>query len=105
MKTYLAIYFAAMTAFYSSFAAAHFPLMQCWFSGNSIICEAGFSDASKAVDYSVELYDYEDNLLAKKTTDKRSKVEFANPNVEFYLVFDAGHEAPVEVDHVEMKTR
>ncbi|MEZ8066728.1 hypothetical protein [Vibrio sp. FF145] len=86
-------------------AQAHFPLMSCWFEGKTVACEAGYSDGSKAIDYAVAMYDYEDNLIAKEMTDKRSIVEFQNPNSEFYLVFDSGHEFPVEVDVVEIKEK
>jgi len=83
-------------------AKAHFPLMHCWFEGPLLLCETGFSDGSKTVDYQVKLYDYEDNLLAIKQTDKRAIALFDKPDGEFYLVFDSGHESPVEVDVVEI---
>lgn len=51
------------------------------------------------------MYDYEDNLIAKVRTDKRSIAEFSHPETDFYLVFDAGHESPVEVDVVELKEK
>ncbi|MBW3698109.1 hypothetical protein EK599_20720 [Vibrio sp. T187] len=84
---------------------AHFPLMGCWFDGDKVVCEAGYSDGSTAVDYEVEMFDYDDNLIAKTSTDKRSIAEFEHPQVDFYLVFDAGHENPVEVDVVEIKSK
>lgn len=84
---------------------AHFPLMGCWLESDNVICEAGYSDGSTAVDYAVEMFDYEDNLIAKTMTDKRSIAEFSHPNVDFYLVFDAGHENPVEVDVVEISEK
>ncbi|NMV28261.1 hypothetical protein HKB32_03655, partial [Vibrio parahaemolyticus] len=46
-----------------------------------------------------------DNLIAKEKTDKRSIAEFTHPETDFYLVFDAGHESPVEVDIVELKEK
>jgi hypothetical protein len=102
-----AISFSAYPAFYAMAlfalpASAHFPLMSCWFESDKVICEAGYSDASTAVDYAVNMFDYDDNLIAKGTTDKRSIAEFAKPEGDFYLVFDAGHENPVEVDVVEI---
>lgn len=92
----------AFLMLFSGSAAAHFPLMHCWSETLNIICETGYSDGSKAVDYEVKLYDYDDNLLAKKMTDKRSIAEFIKPDTDFYLVFDSGHENPVEVDVVEI---
>ena len=48
------------------------------------------------------MYDYDDNLIAKETTDKRSIATFEKMVDEYYLVFDSGHEYPVEVDGVEI---
>lgn len=86
----------------SSVAFAHYPLMHCWSSGDNIECEAGYSDGSKAVNYQVNMFDYDDNLIAKIKTDKRSIATFKKMVDEFYLVFDSGHESPVEVDSVEI---
>ena len=96
---------ATLAGFMSFQAAAHFPLMSCYLEQEKVICEAGYSDGSTAVDYDVEMYDYDDNLIAKVTTDKRSIAEFTHPQTDFYLVFDAGHENPVEVDVVELKVK
>ncbi|HHF2944674.1 hypothetical protein R7M92_03870 [Vibrio sp. Vb2880] len=93
------------SGFASFHAAAHFPLMSCHLAQDKVICEAGYSDGSTAVDYDVEMYDYDDNLIAKEKTDKRSIAEFTHPETDFYLVFDAGHESPVEVDIVELKEK
>ncbi len=76
--------------------------MSCWFEGEKLVCEAGYSDGSTAVDYNVDMFDYDDNLIDKATTDKRSIAEFDIPNTDFYPIFDAGHESPVEVDVVEI---
>lgn len=86
----------------SHVALAHFPLMHCSFHGQSIECEAGYSDGSKAVNYFISMFDYDDNLIAKEKTDKRSIATFKKTHDEFYLVFDSGHESPVEVDSVEI---
>lgn len=87
---------------FSSAAFAHFPLMQCWSKAESIECETGYSDGSKAIDYQVRMFDYDDNLIAKTQTDKRSIATFVKSIDEFYLIFDSGHESPVEVDSVEI---
>jgi hypothetical protein len=94
-----------ITSLFSGTASAHFPLMNCWFESDKVACEAGYSDASTAVDYAVNMYDYDDNLIAKGMTDKRSIAEFSKPDTDFYLVFDAGHENPVEVDVVEISEK
>ncbi|PKF63317.1 hypothetical protein CW745_00225 [Psychromonas sp. psych-6C06] len=88
---------------FSHVSVAHYPLMQCASKGNNIECEAGYSDGSKAVNYVVRMYDYDDNLIAKVETDIRSIATFVKTVDEFYIVFDAGHENPVEVDSVEIK--
>lgn len=90
---------------FSTSAFAHFPLMSCWFEADKVLCEAGYSDGSTAIEYNVDMFDYDDNLIAKAQTDKRSIAEFAKPETDFYLVFDAGHENPVEVDVVEIKEK
>ncbi|PSW15906.1 hypothetical protein C9J01_02530 [Photobacterium rosenbergii] len=84
---------------------AHFPLMSCWLEAKKVVCQSGYSDGSEAVDYAVEMFDYDDNLIARSITDKRSIAEFEMPADDFYLVFDAGHESPVEVDVVEIEEK
>ncbi|WP_243834629.1 hypothetical protein [Psychromonas algarum] len=91
--------------FFSQFAFAHFPLMQCWYQGEMIECEAGYSDGSTAVDYQINMFDYDDNLIAKVQTDNRSIATFTKTTDEFYIVFDSGHESPVEVDSVEISEK
>jgi len=91
--------------FASSAALAHYPLMECWSKGDIIECQAGYSDGSKATDYAVNMYDYDDNLIAKVKTDKRSIATFKRSADEFYIVFDSGHEYPVEVDGVEINEK
>ena len=95
----------SLSSLFSVSAYAHFPLMSCWFEAEKVICEAGYSDGSSAVDYNVDMFDYDDNLIGKVATDKRSIAEFNMPDIDFYLVFDAGHENPVEVDVVELSEK
>ncbi|PSW20310.1 hypothetical protein C9I98_09685 [Photobacterium sanctipauli] len=102
-STQLAIF--AFLTIQSSAVYAHFPLMSCWLESDKVICQAGYSDGSEAIDYDVDMFDYDDNLIDRVTTDKRSMVEFAMPDTDFYLVFDAGHENPVEVDVVEIEEK
>jgi len=97
--------FCASLLLFSVASFAHYPLMECLYKGDIIECEAGFSDGSKAVDYKVSLYDYDDNLIANVMTDKRSIATFKKSAEEFYIVFDSGHEYPVEVDSVEISVK
>ncbi|MDO6498995.1 hypothetical protein [Photobacterium sanguinicancri] len=105
MQKHIALFLFSSVALFSTSAQAHFPLMSCWFAADQVVCEAGYSDGSTAVDYDINLYDYDDNLIAKESTDKASKVSFAKPDTDFYIVFDAGHENPVEVDVVEISEK
>ena len=81
---------------------AHFPLMDCWYQGDVLVCEAGYSDGSSAADYDIKVFDYSDNLIAIARTDAQSRAQFTRPSGEFYIVFDAGHEMPVERDGSEI---
>lgn len=83
-------------------ANAHYPLMSCIIKNNSIMCEAGFSDGSQAVNKKVTVLDYDDNVLLRLKTNQASQVVFERPQGEFYIRFDAGHEAPVEIDYDEL---
>ncbi|OAN12959.1 hypothetical protein A3K86_14895 [Photobacterium jeanii] len=105
MKKQAGLFLLSCGALFSASAFAHFPIMSCWSESEQIVCHAGYSDGSTAVDYDIHLYDYDDTLIAKETTDKGSKVRFTKPDTDFYIVFDAGHESPVEVDVVEIKEK
>ncbi|USD67110.1 hypothetical protein [Vibrio sp. SCSIO 43136] len=94
---------ALFAAFLSPIAVAHYPVMECSLSDTHIDCQTGFSDGSTAPKYKIELFDYDDNLIAREVTNEYSKARFERPEGEFYLVFDAGHEAPVEIDVVELQ--
>lgn len=87
---------------FSGSVLAHFPVMECSKSDNTITCEAGYSDSSPALKETIRMYDYDDVLLAAEKTDKFSKVTFTAPEGDYYIMFDPGHESPVEVDGVEL---
>lgn len=83
-------------------ALAHYPVMTCENKTAEILCHVGFSDGSKAVGKPVKLYDYDETLLKLEKADKFSQVRFEQPQGEFYIQFDSGHEFPVEVDYGEL---
>ncbi|MDC5719588.1 hypothetical protein OPW41_04155 [Vibrio europaeus] len=91
-----------LVALFAFPAAAHFPTMECALTERHIECKSGFSDGTGAPNYVIQLFDYEDNLIERQTSDQYSNTRFTRPEGEFYLVFDAGHEAPVEIDIVEL---
>ncbi|WP_286238872.1 hypothetical protein [Neptuniibacter halophilus] len=86
----------------SAGALAHYPMMECAAQSEMIECRVGFSDGSKATGKPVRLYDYDENLIAEAEADQRSLVSFSQPQGEFYIQFDSGHEFPVEVDYGEL---
>ncbi|WP_415884334.1 hypothetical protein [Neptuniibacter sp. QD34_54] len=86
----------------SASALAHYPVMTCEQESAEILCHVGFSDGTKAVGKPVKLYDYDETLLVSKKADKFSQVRFKQPEGEFYIQFDSGHEFPVEVDYGEL---
>lgn len=88
-------------------AHAHYGLLECWYTNerSNLLCEASWSDGSDATNYDIQLYSYDDDLLARATTDSSAQVTFPVPEDEFYVVFDPGHEAAAEVDIVEVKDK
>lgn len=91
-----------MSILLSKQALAHYPIIECSSDSKIITCLVGFSDGSKASGKTVKLFDYDENVLASLKADKFSKVEFKQPQGEFYIQFDSGHEFPVEVDYGEL---
>ncbi|MBB1486337.1 hypothetical protein H4O21_06925 [Oceanospirillum sp. D5] len=102
MHRHLKCLCAALLLLSSINANAHYPLMSCIIESNSVTCEAGFSDGSLAVNKKVTVLDYDDNVLLSLKTSQASQVVFERPQGEFYIRFDAGHEAPVEIDYDEL---
>ncbi|WP_158144702.1 hypothetical protein [Vibrio metschnikovii] len=86
----------------SGLSWAHFPVMECQKQADHILCQAGYSDSSPAINETVRMFDYDDVLIEIGKTDQRSEVTFTVPNGDYYIVFDPGHEAPVEIDGVEL---
>lgn len=89
---------------FSSAAHAHYPTIDCWKKKQTIFCEVGFSDGSKARGKDVSVISYDEEILATKQADKFSRVEFQAPEegLEYYIYFDAKHEFPIEVDYGEL---
>lgn len=86
----------------SGFSFAHFPVMECQKQADHILCQAGYSDGSPASNETVRVFDYDDVLIDMGKTDQRSQVTLSIPSGDYYIVFDPGHEAPVEIDGVEL---
>lgn len=88
-------------ALLSSSALAHYPTLDCQLANNEVSCVAAYSDGSLAHGETVEVRSYDEDLIAKLTTDKMGEVHLPQPDGEYYLMFDPGHEDPAEFDYAE----
>lgn len=79
-------------------ALAHYPFCNCAANGGEITCEGGFSDGTSAEGVKLDVISYDENVLVPAKFDNASKVHFAKPDGEFYILFDAGPGHIVEVD-------
>ncbi|WP_018001396.1 hypothetical protein [Paracoccus sp. N5] len=79
-------------------AAAHYPFCTCMAEGGQITCEGGFSDGTSAEGVKLDVISYDEDVLVPAKFDAASKVHFAKPEGEFYILFDAGPGHVVEVD-------
>lgn len=79
-------------------ALAHYPFCTCAAQGGTITCEGGFSDGTSAEGVKLDVISYDEDVLVPAKFDASSKVNFAKPAGEFYILFDAGPGHVVEVD-------
>jgi len=84
-------------------AYAHYPVMDCGREGGELVCKVGYSDGTLASGAEVIMYSYDDEVLASVKADGRSQARFTEPQGEFYIRFDAGHEDPAEFDYAELQ--
>ena len=86
-------------------AAAHFPTLDCEAEGDgaALRCTAGFSDGSATGEVDLQVFTYDEELIAVVVTDARGEASFAMPDGEFFIVFDAQHESPAEFDYAELE--
>lgn len=82
-------------------ALAHYPTLDCQLANEEVVCTAAYSDGSVAYDETVEVRSYSDELLHSLTTDDDGQVSLSQPQGEYYLIFDPGHEDPAEFDYAE----
>lgn len=90
----------------SSMASAHYPILNCHVSDAStpsqIICEAGFSDRSKAPNVLMEVFSEDDELLVKGKTSDTAMFEFERPEGDFFIIMDAGPGHVLEISNEEV---
>ncbi|TBU98293.1 hypothetical protein [Stutzerimonas kirkiae] len=86
-------------------AFAHNPVCQCEEDGDEIICTGGFSDGSGAPGVTIDVIDYEENVLLPGKLSDDSTLRFKRPDGEFYVLFDAGPGHVVEIDHTDISVQ
>ncbi len=97
-KCIFAVTFLGIFTF-SSQAAAHSALMNCFDNGdNTFTCQGGFSDGSSAQGIEITVRDRSGNALQKAKMDSNSEVIFERPSGDFSVFFDGGPGHSVEVD-------
>ena len=67
-----------------------------------LVCKVGYSDGTFASGAEVTMYSYDDEVLLTVKANGRSEARFTEPEGEFYIRFDAGHEEPAEFDYAEL---
>jgi len=99
-KTTMAALAALM---FGSTAWAHHPVASCKQVAKQMIeCEGGFSDGSKAAGVAMEVLGYDEKVLLSSKLDSHSKLRFKRPDVDFYVLFDAGPGHVVEIDQADI---
>lgn len=91
----------SLVALLSSKAMAHYPTLDCTLEQQEVHCTAAYSDGSLAYNTAVEVRRYDDTLLLSLITDNQGEIHLAQPDGEYYLIFDPGHESPAEFDYAE----
>ncbi|MEM7564037.1 MAG: hypothetical protein AAF353_13450 [Pseudomonadota bacterium] len=85
----------------------HYPILDCNVSGadgsRQVICEASFSDRSKAPDVIMEVFSEDDEMIFSGRTDAASNYRFDLPDGVFFIIMDAGpgHVLEISSDEVE----
>jgi type 1 fimbria pilin len=80
-------------------ALAHTPLCACYDMGDgTVLCEGGFSDGSSAAGVGIRVVDSDGNALLDAEMNQDSEFEFAKPDGDYTVVFDAGPGHAIEID-------
>lgn len=87
----------------SSVAQAHSPVCRCNAEGAEIVCQGGFSDGSSASGVTLEVISHDEEVLFSGTLDGESKIRFARPDKDFYVLMDAGPGHTVELDFTDIE--
>jgi len=92
-----------LSALASASAWAHNPVASCKAVGaDKVLCKGGFSDGSAAPGVTLDVISYDEKVLLPGKLSQDSTLEFAKPDQEFYILFDAGPGHVVEIDQSEI---
>jgi len=83
----------------ATLALAHNAICDCYDNGDdTITCEGGFSDGSKATGVPLRVLDTAGKLLVEGAMSAASDFTFPKPKVDFLVEFDAGQGHVVRID-------
>ena len=100
------ILLALYTLAYSANVFAHYPTLSCQVnqSDNTLLdCIAGYSDGSLANQSVLKVYSYDDVLQDTVVSKSDGSATIKQPEGEYYIVFNPGHETPAEFDYAELE--
>lgn len=86
----LGIVGASATLAFVSAAYAHAPIFACTQKGQTVRCEAGFSDGASAAGKKVAVLDSNHRVLVEGTVAANGTYEFSPPAGVFHVAFDGG---------------
>jgi len=84
-------------------AFAHAPLLDCYVEGDSVKCEAGFSDGTSAAGKKLSVLDASHKLLVEAVLDKTGAYSFKPPKGDYQVVFDGGDNHTATIYSTEIK--
>jgi hypothetical protein len=84
-------------------ALAHAPLLDCYVEGDSVKCEAGFSDGTSAAGKKLSVLDATHKLIVTATLDKTGAFSFKPPKGDYQVVFDGGDNHTATIYSTEIK--
>lgn len=80
-------------------AQGHNAICDCYDNGdNTITCEGGFSDGSRAVGVPLRVVDSAGKILVEGAMSDTSDFTFTKPNVDFRVEFDGGQGHVIRID-------
>jgi len=106
MKQVIAVMLTLCTLAFSASVHAHYPTLGCKIDevDNKLLnCVAGYSDGSLAGEVELKVFSYEEELLFSVTSSSDGSAIVKQPEGEYYIVFNPGHESPAEFDYAELE--